>query len=248
MQTYAFTQPGFREDFEAATDADADAIARRMLREDDYEPGNDPPATFRVEAQVARLGPGGAEDDSWAVTVDIDPAEPPCPVRGADGHDWSGDHSLVGGLVENPGVFSSGHGQIQTVAACAACGARKTDDLGGTEPASGENMRVITYEPPGTVTPPGRPVYWSVCSGSSDVRVAAVEPEAAGVGIPEDVAAWAAGHGWGLDDPDVYLLVATEDEAQADLPGEIAFIAGTVSYAEDQAIRAAVAAGTGEGT
>ena len=240
MPTYAFTQPGFREDFEADTDGDADAKARDMLRSGDYEPG-EPPSTFRVDAHVTRLGPGGLEEDGWSVQIDIDPDEPPCPVRKDAGHDWSSEHRMVGGLVENPGVFSSGHGQIRTVEACLACGARKTDDLGGTEPASGDCMRVLTYEPPGTVDPPGMPVYWSVCSGpAGDVRVTAVDPEAAGVDIPADVLLWAEGRGLAGDAPYIYLLVATEDEA-AEIPGEIDWLRGTVPYADDMAIRAALA-------
>jgi len=240
VPTYAFTQPGFREDFEADTDADAERIATDMLRSGEYEPG-DPPSTFRVEAHVTRLGPGGFEEDGWSVQLDIDPDEPPCPVRKDAGHDWTGEHRMTGGLVENPGVFSSGHGQIRTVEACLACGARKTDDLGGTEPASGDCMRVLTYEPPGTVDPPGMPVYWSVVEGGWG-GANAVEPEPAGVGVPDDVAAWAASHGLHPDNPNVYLLVATEDEAQNDLPGEIDWMKGTVSYAGDMAIRAALAA------
>lgn len=249
MPAYAYIEPGFREEFDAETDTAADEIARGMLRSGEYEQ-NDPPSTFRVSCHLARLGPGGVEDDSWTVTETIDPDEPPCPVRNTAGHDWSGDHQLVGGLTENPGVFSSGHGQVKTVEACAACGARKTDDLGGTDRATGDNMRVITYEPPGTVIPPGLPVYWSLCSGTftADAGSAVVQPEAAGVDVPAGVLAWAESHGLAEDNPDLYLVVATEDTAQVDVPGEVEWIKGTVTYAEDKAIRAAVAARTGEGT
>jgi hypothetical protein len=245
MPTYAYTEPGFRSaDFQADTDNDADQFARSLLRGGDYEPG-DPPATFRVTGHVIRVGPDGGEEDGWSVTVDIDPPEPACPVRKDAGHDWSNDHRMVGGLTENPGVFGSGHGQVRTVEACLACGARKTDDLGGTDSASGDNMRVITYEPPGTVTPPGMPVYWSVCSGPvGDARVTAVEPGPAGVDIPDEILLWAGHHGLSPDSPNIYLLVATEDEA-GEIPGEIAYCKGTVTYAEDQAIRAALAASAG---
>jgi hypothetical protein len=56
---------------------------------------------------------------------------------------------------------------------------------------------------------------------------------------------WAAGHGLDPDDPGVYLLVTTEDEA-ATIDGEVAFLKGTVSYAVDRAIRAALAAARSE--
>lgn len=243
MPAYTYREPGFEEHFGAETDTEAETTAKRMLRSGEYEQ-NDPPSTFRVSCYVARTGPDGQEEDGFTVSVDIDPDEPACPVRKDDGHDWSSDHRMVGGLTENPGVFGSGHGQVRTVEACLACGARKTDDLGGTDTATGDPMRTLTYEPPGTVTPPGMPVYWSVVQGSPGGSTA-VEPEPAGVTIPDDILLWATyartRRGVPEDDPDVYLLVATEDEARNDLPGEIAFCTSTVSYAEDRAIRAAMA-------
>ncbi len=53
-------------------------------------------------------------------------AEPSCTV---DEHDWV----RVGGCVENPGVFSSNHGQICTVEKCKQCGMTVTTDYGATD-------------------------------------------------------------------------------------------------------------------
>ena len=64
--------------------------------------------------------------------------EPSC---SEDAHDWV----RVGGCSENPGVFSSGHGQICTVERCSICGATMTVDHGATD-SSGRCTTTTTYE------------------------------------------------------------------------------------------------------
>ena len=53
-------------------------------------------------------------------------AEPSCTVGE---HDWI----PLGGCVENPGTFSSDHGQIRTVDRCKQCGMTVTTDYGATD-------------------------------------------------------------------------------------------------------------------
>ena len=171
----------------------------------------------------------------------LEPAEPPCriaPDITDDEHDWQTEYGVVGGLPENPGVFQSGHGQVRSVYACTKCGAGKVVNLGDTDHANGDNIATTEYRPPGTYKT-ARGVFWSVVSGDCG-PVDAVVPEPADVAIPAGVLEWAIGHGLSMDNPDVYVLVATEDEA-GEIPGEIAYRRGTVTYAEDQAIRAYLA-------
>jgi hypothetical protein len=80
-----------------------------------------------------------------------------------------------------------------------------------------------------------QPVIWSVVEGVSPGSRAA-EPGPAGVGIPDDVLDWAAGHGLALDNPDIYLLVTPGDEA-GEIAGEIAYRAGQLPVADVTAIR-----------
>lgn len=240
---------GHREPFEARNDDDAEAVTRQMLREGDWGQASST-KTFRVEASFARLrGDEPDESTGWTVRHTFEPAEPPCRVSPDvtdDEHDWQTEYGVVGGLPENPGVFQSGHGQVRCVYACTKCGAGKVTDLGDTDPVNGENIATTEYRPPGTYKT-ARPVYWSVVRGEARpgraaraAIVAAVEPGPAGVDVPADVLGWAAGHGLDADtEPDVYLLVATEDEA-GEITGEIAYRKGTVTYAEDQAIRGAL--------
>lgn len=83
-------------------------------------------------------------------------------------------------------------------------------------------------------------VVWSVVRGESPTA-RAVEPGLAGVTIPDDVLEWAAGHGLGVDDPDVYLLVTPEDEA-GEVPGEVACTTAQAPDGEVASLRTAIAA------
>ncbi|MBV2364245.1 helix-turn-helix domain-containing protein [Streptomonospora nanhaiensis] len=83
-------------------------------------------------------------------------------------------------------------------------------------------------------------VFWSVVEGTGPAS-RAVDPEPAGITIPTEVLSWAEGHGFSTDNPDVYLLVATEDDAE-DIDGEIDWMKTRVRTAEANKIRAALAA------
>lgn len=77
---------------------------------------------------------------------------------------------------------------------------------------------------------------WSVVRGESP-QARAIEPGPAGIDIPPEILEWAEEHGVGAHDPDVYLLVAPEDEA-GEVAGEIAYMlapapAGVVAKARE---------------
>lgn len=61
---------------------------------------------------------------------------------------------------------------------------------------------------------------WSVVRGESP-QARAIEPGTEGIEVPDRVLSWAQAHGV-EGDPDVYLLVAPEDEA-GEVAGEIAY-------------------------
>ncbi len=69
----------------------------------------------------------GTDEDGDEVRLDegshlivVHPDEPECPVGGE--HQWSDDFELVGGITENPGVWSSGGCGIRTLYVCTLCG------------------------------------------------------------------------------------------------------------------------------
>lgn len=67
--------------------------------------------------------------------IAIDPPEPDC-IDGQE-HDWREEHTVVGGLADNPGVFGHGGGVI-CKDVCAHCGAYRLTDSWAQNPETGE--------------------------------------------------------------------------------------------------------------
>jgi hypothetical protein len=101
-------------------------------------------------------------------------------------------------------------------------------------PGLDKHLQVLRDEAAATY----RDVYWSVMRGQSPDSDA-VQPEPAGITIPDDVLTWATGHGLNVDDPDVYLLLAPQDGA-TDMQGEVAFMEGRLSLADAAALHTAL--------
>jgi len=74
----------------------------------------------------------------------IHPSEPPC-HEGLE-HDWQSPHEFVGGLKEDPGVFSSGPG-IFLKEVCMTCGCSYLKDQGAHNTIDGRVVTKITYIP-----------------------------------------------------------------------------------------------------
>jgi len=82
----------------------------------------------------------------WQDDVAVDPPEPPC--ANAGGHDWISPVEVVGGLVENPGVWGKGGGVLITQV-CAYCGVYKITDTWAQNPETGEQgLESVTYRDP----------------------------------------------------------------------------------------------------
>lgn len=76
--------------------------------------------------------------------------EPECESEGPGdddgGHDWRSPYSLLGGLRENPGVWSRGGTVTVTKSVCACCGKYRTETDAGSQLDSGEPKSVVEYE------------------------------------------------------------------------------------------------------
>lgn len=143
MSTYIYREDsGYDEQFEAATDEDAEQRARDMLRDGDWGQAS-ADKTFTVRAQFARVMFSG--DDaapgrdgglgSWrTVSCTFEPAVPPCPGRGS--HDWQ------------DGAASGSGGGVKYEDFCAHCGLRRVTDTWDHDPATGEVMETVRYETP----------------------------------------------------------------------------------------------------
>ena len=76
---------------------------------------------------------------------------PECEVGGGDddgGHDWQRPYRLVGGLKDNPGVWSTGGTGIECTTVCARCGQTRTESEPGCQRNANEPLRTVTIEEP----------------------------------------------------------------------------------------------------
>ena len=110
---------------EAAHDSEWDDDARQRTRV----------TWYRIRCELT------GEEGRCMVTAD--PPEPKC-ARGHE-HDWQEPYSVLGGLKENPGVWSSGAG-ISSRSVCACCGAYRVFDSGAQDPGTGCCYTSTTYE------------------------------------------------------------------------------------------------------
>ena len=71
---------------------------------------------------------------------------PECEISEDGEHDWQSPHSLVGGIKENPGVWSNGGTCWTTKSVCACCGKYKTEVDKGSQCNANEARVVIEIE------------------------------------------------------------------------------------------------------
>lgn len=102
-------------------------------------------STIWVSCRVQPLDDAGNPvGDYESHTVAVDPVEPEC--EGDHEHDWQSPYSVVGGIRENPGVWSSGGG-VKRKTTCAHCGAYQLVDTWAQDPNTGEQgLESISYE------------------------------------------------------------------------------------------------------
>jgi hypothetical protein len=122
----------------ASSLAEAMDRARAGVDGDNY-PDREDTYWVRVRVECPETG----EVDSDGVRLDID--EPEC-VAGED-HDWRSPHRIVGGIEENPGVWSHGGGIIMEQV-CMRCGCARTTDTWAQDPETGaQGLPSVRYEP-----------------------------------------------------------------------------------------------------
>lgn len=95
--------------------------------------------TFWVNVQVAPVG----GDDWETIKIAVDPNVPPCD---GEEHNWQAPHRLVGGLRENPGVYSSGGG-ASSKEICVNCAKIRITDGWATDTQDGvQGLDSIEYQ------------------------------------------------------------------------------------------------------
>jgi hypothetical protein len=131
------------DDFEAADDDAALAYGEKWLREGDWNRSE----TIFLEAEVVQLQDDGEFKETLGhVRVTLSPEEPKC---SAGSHDWCSPYELVGGMKENPGVFSNGGG-VRIREVCKHCGVSRVTDTWATNRCDGtQGHETVEYFPAG---------------------------------------------------------------------------------------------------
>ena len=91
-----------------------------------------------IEVRVVQYGWGDEIEDTAYVEVECgeDPESPDC-VDGEE-HDWCSPHEVVGGIKENPGVWSEGGTTLVFRTVCANCGCVKIETNYGSQRNPGQ--------------------------------------------------------------------------------------------------------------
>ena len=74
-------------------------------------------------------------------------ALPECAADGGGEHDWQSDYDVVGGIRENPGVWSTGGTGMGFDYCCAKCGCYKHEHQPGVQRNPDEPLQTITIKP-----------------------------------------------------------------------------------------------------
>lgn len=139
---YIVRMDGVEEKFSATSEQEAREYAEEWIREGDWDTSSG--ETFWVHGHLFTLSDDGSEEDSERITVRIDPEVPECTETE---HDWQSPHDIVGGLVENPGVWGHGGGVIINEV-CLNCGCKRVTDTWAQDMVTGEQgLEAVKYEP-----------------------------------------------------------------------------------------------------
>jgi hypothetical protein len=135
MAAYTVYEVGYPE-FEEVVEADSPREAAELVA-CDFERAD---RTYWVRFIVE--DPGGRR--RWRVTVPVHPEEPDCP---GGGHEWRAPVEVVGGLKENPGVWTHGAGVVYREV-CRHCGTYRVTDTWAQDPETGEQgLEAVEYLP-----------------------------------------------------------------------------------------------------
>lgn len=107
--------------------------------------------TMPTEIDEEATANGDAHDCTgrYSDTLPECEATRPSPAEGEDqqGHDWRTPHSLVGGIKENPGVWSTGGTGMTFDYVCRNCGCYKHENHPGSQRNPDEALEAITIKP-----------------------------------------------------------------------------------------------------
>ena len=137
---------GASEIIEAESIEDAMQQAREWAAEGSYEERvMVRVSVHEVDEDGEWLSDGESDSDEVAAGPEPKPPATDCGTEDED-HDWQRPQELVGGLNENPGVFSTGGTRLDFHEVCARCGLRKHSWDQGTQRNPGDLDEGVEYE------------------------------------------------------------------------------------------------------
>ena len=152
-RVYDQTGSGITHDIEAETLAEAVEAGRKWIEGGNWESHD---GTIRIGVPLAAcVRPVVEDEDGDDITLD-QPAtdcsgsysdeEPGCDAADGGEHDWRARHALVGGIRENPGVWSLGGTRMWFRSVCACCGHYRTEDRAGSNRNHDEPEALVRHE------------------------------------------------------------------------------------------------------
>jgi len=123
-----------------------DCCVREIVRYDDSE---DDGEAGEIDEQATRDGQsydcsGSYSDELPACEATDAPSDDDADEQG---HVWRSPYSVVGGIKENPGVWSLGGTAMRFVECCRHCGCIKTTKQAGSQRNRDQPIEIITIEP-----------------------------------------------------------------------------------------------------
>ncbi len=137
MPNYRLSDDGHSEVIEAEDMADALEQAEERWQDGSWD------EKCIISVRVAELDDDGKETgevDYVDVECGEDEPEPEC--TDDDGHDWQRPHAIVGGLDNNPGVWSTGGTTIVAKSVCCHCGKYRVETSYGSQRNPGQVDKV----------------------------------------------------------------------------------------------------------
>ncbi len=126
MKRYRISNEGVSEVIEAEDNSAAESIATDWIKDGSWD------GKFMADVTIQEIDKQGDDTgDSWGISVEVgeDPEPPDC--REDYDHEWVSPVEVVGGMKENPGVWSTGGTTFVTKQVCRHCGVyRKRTDYG----------------------------------------------------------------------------------------------------------------------
>ena len=141
-----------REDSGASEIVEAESLEAALEQAREWAADGDYDERVSVRVYVDEIDEDGNAIPGEHASDSVDAGPEPCPEVTECGeededHDWESPLELVGGLRENPGVFSIGGTAFRYETVCRNCGMYKTVTDAGMQRNPGQLDREIEYTP-----------------------------------------------------------------------------------------------------